>query len=351
MSLLFVDGFDHYASADALKKGWASIDTRNDYSIDSTGGRRGGGAMKFTQASVGANNVTTLAKSFAAVATVVFGFAFKTTETSPGSTSWNWALGDGSSTQLCFVPVVASGQLEVYRGDRTTLLGTSAASSVNWGVFTYIEVKATINDSTGSVIVEANGVEILNLSGIDTKATANAQATYLAIGNCSVGSISLASWFDDLYILNTSGSAPQNDFLGDCRVDPLYPNADGNYSAWTPSTGVTHYTLVDEATPNTSDYVESSTSSQKDSYGFGNLSATTGTIFGVQLNIAAHKTDAGSKDIKALTRIASTDYLSSAIAVSTDQTYLRHIWEENPNAAAAWTEAAINGAEFGVECQ
>jgi hypothetical protein len=47
----------------------------------------------------------------------------------------------------------------------------------------------------------------------------------------------------------------------------IFPTSDGNYLQWTPSTGVTHYTLVDETARNTTDYVFSNTTSQRDSYG------------------------------------------------------------------------------------
>jgi hypothetical protein len=157
-------------------------------------------------------------------------------------------------------------------------------------------------------------------------------------------------YIDDLYILET-GSSPNNNFLGDCRVDTLMPNGEGNYSAWTCSTGGTHSALVDEAVPNTSDYVESSTAAQKDSWAFANLTAVTGTIFGAAINLAALKSDAGARDIKPLCRSGSTDSLGSAFSLSTDQLYVQKIYEVDPNTASAWTESNVNSAEFGVECE
>lgn len=48
----------------------------------------------------------------------------------------------------------------------------------------------------------------------------------------------------------------------------LFPTADGTYSQWTPKTGTTHYTMVDEVLCNgTTDYNHTHTLNSRDSYG------------------------------------------------------------------------------------
>lgn len=63
-------------------------------------------------------------------------------------------------------------------------------------------------------------------------------------------------------------------FIASASVTPsILPTGAGAYSAWTPSTGATHYTLVDETTCNgTTDYVRATTLNAKDSF-FVSLSA------------------------------------------------------------------------------
>jgi titin len=47
----------------------------------------------------------------------------------------------------------------------------------------------------------------------------------------------------------------------------IYPSGAGTYNAWTPSSGVTHYTLVDETSCNgTTDYVRTTTVGNRDSF-------------------------------------------------------------------------------------
>src|SRR5438874_4400491 len=59
----------------------------------------------------------------------------------------------------------------------------------------------------------------------------------------------------------------------------LVPTSDGNYTQWTPSTGTTHFTLVDESACNgTTDYNSTATNGNRDSYGVGISSVGNGAI-------------------------------------------------------------------------
>jgi hypothetical protein len=50
----------------------------------------------------------------------------------------------------------------------------------------------------------------------------------------------------------------------------LYPSSDGTYTQWTPNTGTTHYTLVNETScDGNTNYVHTTTTTNRDSYGIG----------------------------------------------------------------------------------
>jgi hypothetical protein len=163
------------------------------------------------------------------------------------------------------------------------------------------------------------------------------------------GVISLTD-FDDLYVCDGTGSAPANDFLGDCRVEAIFPSGNGNSSVLVGSDGnsTDNYLLVDEAAPNTTDYVESSTVTDKDTYAYGNLAATTGTVFGVQPVPFAAKTDAGTRSIVSVARVSATEVDSAAKTLSTTYTYYPDVREAKPG-GGAWAIGDVNGAEFGVK--
>ena len=79
------------------------------------------------------------------------------------------------------------------------------------------------------------------------------------------------------------------------------------------------------------------------------LTAVTGTIYGVQLNLAALKSDAGARSIKPLLLSGAFEALGTATALSTSQTYTRHVQTTDPVTAAAWTESAVNSMQAGAE--
>lgn len=342
MALLFIDGFDHYATADIGKK-WSATSVG---SINATGGRRGGGSFRSSS-----NNGAYVAKTLAASASFVVGMAFKYTALPTfGGNVKIIQIWDGGTSQ-CDLRVRGDGTLEVTRFG-TALTGGASVVSLSINTDYYIEFKVTIANSiaAGSCKVRVNGVDVITVAaGQDTQNSANATANQVRIGTVdatnSLGNVD----FDDVYIADLSGSV-NNDFLGDVRIDTLYPTSDGNYTAFTPSTGSSHFALVDEATPNTSDYNDGAAVGDRDSYGMGNLSALASqTVYGVQVNAAIMKDDAGSKSAATFVRSSSTNGDGAGVPLGTSQVYISQVFETDPNGSIAWTESSVNAMEAGVK--
>jgi hypothetical protein len=338
MALLFIDGFDHYATADITKK-WATAGANN--TIESSSGRRSGGALRCTSTD---NDLT---RTFAATSTVIVGFAIN-----PSAYAANGQLIQlmDSGTVQCTLFLNTDGTLSVFRSTSTAVTDGTSVASIPTGSFSYIEFKVTIADSisAGSCKVRLNGVDIITVAtGQDLKATSNTTANSLRLSSSSTLA-STVLLFDDFYLCDATGST-NNDFLGDVRVDAIYPTADGNYSQFTPSTGSDHYALVDETTPNTTDYNDGTTVGHRDSYAMGNLSALTSqTVYGVQVNAAILKDDAGAKSAATFVRSSSTNGDGASAALSTSQVYVSQVFETDPNGSIAWTETTVNAMEAGV---
>lgn len=336
MTLLFTDGFDHYGSSDITKKWTASASC----SISTTGGRRSSGAF-----SVGLFGGAQ--KSLPATyTTLVMGAALKFT-TNSGYPLMQFIEGGTIHLSLCFES--GTQKLQLRRGQYNgTIIATGSVvlSSSTWY---YVEFKATINDTTGSTEVRINGVadSSLTLTNTDTRNGGSGYIDTVGLGQYYSG-LGNGATFDDLYVCSTAG-ATNNNFLGDCRVDTILPTGDGNYTQFTPSTGTAHWSLVDENPPNTTDYVSSATSGNRDSYTFPDLSGLSSqTVYGIQINAAALKSDAGARSLGTMSRLSGTDKDGSGAALPTSIAYISEIQETDP-ASAAWTESNINAAEFGVK--
>lgn len=324
MALLFIDGFDHYATADITKK-W---DENNIASINA------GGRITGSYVSVAASGGRYVGKVFTSSSTVIIGFALYV---GVRATSL-LRLYDGT-TQQVELALTAAGAL--------TISGQSSADNVvPTSAWTYVELKVTIDNTYGSVEVRINGssTPVISASGLDTQATANAYVNRVRL----ISSTSGTQFYDDFYLCDTTGST-NNNFLGDVTIRNLYPNGAGNYTQFTPSTG-SNYTCVDEASVNTTDYVSSSNVGDIDTYALGDLASTaTGTIMGIQVNNMALKDDAGARSVANVIRSGTTDEVSSSAALSTSQLDYRSIHETDPATSAAWTVSGINALEAGTK--
>lgn len=328
MALLFIDSFDHYAFADLGLK-WTSA---GGTSI-ATG--------RFGSCLQGANYACS--KSFTGAATIVVGFALKWSNTAAGGTVCELRNGTTVHAQ---VRLDNSGHLVAANSGGTPYTGGTGTAVLSAGVWYYVEAKVFVHDTTGTFDVKLNGASELALTGLDTRNGATTTIDTIRIGNTGTATAS----YDDLYILDTSGSAPTNDFLGDCRVEAIFPTGAGNYAQWTPLSS-TNVSNVDETTPDgDTTYNSSSTANQIDSFAYGNLTPSSATVYGLQYALYARKDDAGTRTIAPLARISSTDYASATTHnLSTSYAYYLQIKEQSPASSSAWTVSEINGAEFGYK--
>jgi len=342
MTLLFLDGFDHYSTLNQkyeITPGGASI-----------------GSSYARTGSQGFNAFTNSAPTFKVVpaaaehATFIAGIALKRTGVLGGAAAFLTFGSDSGTTFHVTLGVDAAGKLKVMRGPYNgTILGSESGATLGvLNTWHYVELKVTLSDTVGIVVVrvDANPTPVINLSAQDTK-NGGTKTVFDAIGINGDTNGNVAS--DDLYLCNAAGST-NNDFLGDIKVETLLPNAEGSNSGMTCSTGTVHNTLVKEVPPNTSDYVFSAVDGTKDTWGYANTTQT-GGVKGVQVNTYAQKSDAGAKSFRPVVRHGGTDYPGTDVGLGTGFGYYRQVYETNPGTGAAWTTSELDAAEFGAEAR
>lgn len=260
--------------------------------------------------------------------------------------------GDADATVHVTVSVRSDGSIDVRRGTASgTVLGTASAGTFPTGAYKHLGVKATLHDTTGAVTVQVDGVSVITLTNIDTK-NAGTKTVFDSIRLVSLGGNS--SDFDDWYACNGAGSA-NNDLLGDKKVLTVVPNGDGATTDFTPSTGSSHFALVDEIPPNTSDYNESSTNGHVELYDMTDFPAGTQGISFAQLELYAAKSDAGAvMKFQRACRSGGSNFFGADMVLGTGFLYITEsgkkvILETDPATAAAWTLSGINSAQMGVK--
>lgn len=345
MSLIYLESFDNIATADLAAKGWTTSGTPN---VLATVARTGPNALQVNAGNEWVRRVVAASEDHA---TFIVGCAFHATAIPSSTTDASLIAlrSDAGATAHVTLALSSGGGLNVRRGEHNgTVLGTAGALVLNTWYF--IELKATLSDTVGTVDVRVNGVSTLSLTGQDTK-NAGTKTVFdsVLLGNSSTAQ--LVAYYDDVYFANGAGTV-NNNFLGDLRVRSLAPSGNGNSSQLLGSdaNSIDNYLLVDDPTPDTADYVGSATLDQKDTYAFGDLPDTSGTVLGVQVNALATKTDTGVRNLALVTRSGAADYDSADVALTNGSNlFVQQLRELDPATAAAWTRAAVNAAEFGVK--
>ncbi|MGE0108237.1 MAG: hypothetical protein AB7S81_00515 [Bdellovibrionales bacterium] len=337
MALRFIDGFDHYAIPAQMPLKYTTV---SNASISTMVGRRAGSVAVKLYNSGGDRFAISLDDQ----TTWIVGFAFCPEINSTNTAKTVQFVDATSSVQLTLC--LTNGVIQLYRGDGSVLL-TTAAQTLQAGVWNYIEVKAVIADTNGTFEVRVNEQVWATYTG-DTKYSSSLATARTIRFGC-------ASWvgtgFHDLYICDGTGNT-NNDYLGDCRIDTLYPDGQGSNAAFTPVGSTANWENVDE-TPADADtsYNTSDVVGDVDTFSFDDLGTNGNVIHGAQINLMARKDDAGPRILRAIALNDGTIHEGSNISLSDSYLIYRHIWEQNPSAATSWTETDINAAEFGYKVQ
>lgn len=276
------------------------------------------------------------------VDTIVVGFAYRRNGLGAGDCLQLWE-GFGT-TQHFKLMIESNNKLGVYRAG--TKLG-EGVTAIPQNVWTYIEVKVKIHDTTGTVEVRVNGAVDLSLTGQDTR---NAGTAGLIDDIRLFNVYGQAIDVDDIVVMDTSGST-MNDFIGDIKIECILPGGNGNSSQFVGSDAdsTNNFQLVDDNPPNDdTDYVQSSTVGQKDTYAYGNLATPSGTVYGVQVSSRVRKDDAGARKFVSVARLSSTEEDSAEYTLTTSYQYFAEVRPTKPG-GGAWTITDVNNAEFGVK--
>ena len=245
----------------------------------------------------------------------------------------------------CGVRLSATGALEFCRNPTSVavVLGSPSAAVILPNQWHYIEMQAKLHDTTGFGIVRVDGVEVINVTSVDTKQA----GTKTVFDNFTIRVPVGNTLIDDVYVMSGAGDA----FLGDCRVETLYPSGNGTTNQFTGSDGesVDNYLLVDESgVPSVADYVLSSVAGQQDLYAFGDLGATSQAVLGVQPIFHIAKTDTSARAFRPLVRRGVTT-VGPVTQLDTAYRNYNIAYPTDPETGSAWTIANVNALQAGVQ--
>lgn len=250
---------------------------------------------------------------------------------------------DGTTHQI-EIRQDATGHLFLTRNG--TAVGSASSNTITTGWHYYEITCVFATGATGSVLVKVDGVTFLNVTSVQTSATANAYANrfYLepVVNNTD-------QWYKDIYWRDDST------MHGDLTVNVVYPTAAGPSQAWTASSGSQVSCVQDGIThtgtwPDDTTYISDATSG--DISDFSPQSITLpggGSILGA-VHVSRLSKEVGSAvSLQQYTKSGGTTHTSASVTLGTSPSYFFDVLETDPNTGSAWTVTNLNNATHGVK--
>lgn len=266
-----------------------------------------------------------------------------------------WNDVTANATQLS-LHVNSTGQLQFYLSDSgsTTIYTASPAGTVVPGIWTYIEAFVVISSTVGQVIARVNNSVVINSPATqNTQNSANTWTNAVGFQSMSIGSGTC--YFDDWYMLDGTGSAPFNNFLGkvQCRGDaPNNNSANSARNAWTPTNPQNvNYKNNANIPYNSSEYDADSNVGDYDMFRYPALPGSF-TVFAINEWFRLGLDSAGARTVVPNVSSSGVDSAGPAITPPSGGSQLfNQIYAVDPNTSAAWTAIAAQDAELGVKIQ
>jgi hypothetical protein len=330
-------------------------------SIVAGGGRFAGSCLRF--AVINGVNFINAAKTLDSQSTWGVAYAMKLSSLPTGGRIQLLTFEDAGQVQVALY-LNTDGTLQVERGGGIggsaggNLIGSASSASLSVNVWTHLEFKTTINNTTGSIELRKNGAPIIPpTTGLNTRATANNSANAVRIGfpGNPTGNATFAPNMDlddiifwDAQSTDANGLADIHDFIGDSRLLWVLPTGAGTTTQFAPSAG-SNFSCVNEAAPDgDTSFVSDATVGDIDTYPVADLPAGITGVKSMAVCHFAKKSDASARSIVAEIRSGGTNYVhATPVFLGTNYLYDFSNWGSDPSTSAAWTIAGINAIEVG----
>ena len=345
MALLWIDGFDNYGTSVNNTPAPTGI-VGSKYIIlgesfmEVRTGRLGGYALD----PYATDSNSYIMKTFSTTQnTLIVGFAVKFTIINDNTRFF--ALFD-DSTRGINLYINSTGELTVFLGGAAVSGGTTSGAGILTNAWNYIELKVLCDASVGTIDINVNGVNVLHLTGKNTKVGSHNYHNGIRLNGTSSANV---VYYDDLYVCDNSGSV-NNDFLGPRRVVSLYPSANGDSANWTPLSGDNYANVADGSLQDgDTTCVSTATSSAEDLYQYANLTTNPTQINGVMICTDGRVNGTGPYSIQDECKSVNTTSNSAnqVFADTVNYTTSTRILETDPDTANAWTVNGLDAAQFG----
>lgn len=354
MAILFLDGCDHLSTQNVITK----YDLRENYTSGNVTVVTSVTRLGTTGAVYKFNTVSPrLGIEFSAVGVqsyIGMGMNYMYDGSTDNSTKITlMQILDTTSASVARISQEARGRWVLDLGSGNASV-TSATAGVTTSIWDLIEFQVSYGAS-GRIQMYLSGTIVISYTGsVLTSAGTGMTRVFWGTGKTVAGK---ATYIDDFYVINNAGPQASALIGKNMRIRTHWPNGDTGTSAWTPDTGSTHYTQVDESsTPGAghdgaATYVCTTSANARDLYDMENATGTYSANeipLGVQIVAAARQT-AGTPSLNLVTELSGTVLShTTTSAVSSDWFFHRGVFMSAPG-GASWVVSRLDALTIGQE--
>jgi hypothetical protein len=247
---------------------------------------------------------------------------------------------------------VGAGTIAIFRGDPTLTsvqLGSPVTNAIPSSGWAYVELRVTLATGTGgSVQVRVNGISVATVSAVNTSndGTTGVSGIMLGTTNTTNTSSGFTAAFDDVYAVDSTGTAPLNTFLGPVRVVMQYPTANvaTNFSGLS---GNPNWQNVSETSMDgDSTYNYSTRSGAYDTFTSGAF-ASSSAVLALKVVAAGHIDDAGMRGVQTYLQSGPVNAGGTTVNLTGSLRYFSDTYINDPATNARWSTPAVNAVQFG----
>ena len=224
---------------------------------------------------------------------------------------------------------------------------TSSARTLQLNVLRYLEVEITFSTSAGTIKVWIDGVQVMNLSGLNTSPNSGTPWCTRAGFTTNNNGSRVFVRFQDTYMHDLTGSR-NNARSGDVAINALLPNSTISQQSTTVGAATAHGAVNQAASDGDTSYNSFGSAGQQDIYDVPAMAGNSATpVIAVGVLAFARKDDAGVNTGSPVARSGGTDFAGTAKPLSTSYSYVRTVVEQDPADASSLTISKVNNMQFG----
>jgi|SRR5262250_690292 len=270
-----------------------------------------------------------------------------------------WLIDDNQVAQI-HLEVLGDGRLAVYRwgsNPAVDLIANTAPDLFRQNIWYHVGWTVHVHQTAGSVEVRLNGGTVINVTGVNTTASASVSWSG-TLGSVSIGDNGASGTFDDLVVMDNvddglndprlPGGGGFDKFLGPVEITVKRPNGAGTLAEWTPSPAVANWQNVADIEPDddtTYNAAGAAAVGTSDLLAMEDL-AVDQDVVAVQSLVSARKTEEGIAAVARLVRDSSTTYVGATVYQPNLYSYMIRPEPTLPD-GSLWTKTRWNAIAYG----